>query len=119
MGLLSEGYIKIENDTQLAYYEHVLGHLAAREVSESFLLDNILTIIALLLSVGAMMTSFTQNENLHSWYVQLPIVVVLLGVIGYGVYAQIVLNKNKKELPKMVAIVQHAIECYKKQGEKR
>lgn len=63
---LSEGYIKIENDTQLAYYEHVLQNLAAREVSESFVLDNILTILALLLSIGAMMVSFTQSENLHS-----------------------------------------------------
>lgn len=50
---------------------------------------------------------------------QLPMIVVLVGVLGYAVYAQIILHKNKKELPKMVAIVQNAIECYKKQGEKK
>lgn len=119
MGLLSEGYVKIESDTQLAYYEHVLEHLAAREVSALFILDNIVAIIALLLSIGAMMTSFTQNENLHSWYVQLPMVVVLLVALGYGVYAEYTHRKEKQELPKMVAIVQNAIECYKKNKGKQ
>ncbi|TKI68960.1 hypothetical protein FCU45_08340 [Sulfurimonas crateris] len=119
MGLLSEGYIKIENDTQLAYYEHVLENLAAKEVSALFILNNIVAIIALLLSIGAMMTSFTQNENLHSWYVQAPIIVVLLVVLYYGVYAEYTHRKEKRELPKMIAIVQNAIECYKKNKGKQ
>ncbi|MDQ1338155.1 MAG: hypothetical protein QG617_1122 [Campylobacterota bacterium] len=116
---LSEGYIKIENDTQLAYYEHVLKHLALREVSESFILDKILRIMTLILSIGAMMASFAQNDNLHNSYVQSFIIVILLGIAGYAVYAQFTLHKNKKELPKMVTIVQHAIECYKKTKENK
>ncbi|MBW6488420.1 hypothetical protein [Sulfurimonas sp.] len=116
---LSEGYIKIENDTQLAYYEHVLENLAAREVSALFILDNILRIMTLLLLIGAMMASFAQSKNMHDSYVQSFVIVILLGVAAYAVYAQITLHKNKKKLPKMVAIVQNAIECYKKNKGKQ
>lgn len=126
MGLL-EGYIKIENDTQLAYYEHVLEHLAAREVSTLFILDNIVAITALVISVGTMMVAFAQNYKQHDTEklivgikpLFLIVIVILTCVLGYGVYAEYTYHKEKQELPKMVSITQDAIECYKKTKENK
>lgn len=127
MGLLSEGYIKIESDTQLAYYEHVLEHLAAREVAEAFALDNIIAIITLLISVGAMMVTFAQNYKQHDTEklifgitpLSFIVIVVLVGVLFHAVYAEYTHRKEKQELPKMISITQDAIECYKKTKENK
>lgn len=127
MGLLSEGYIKIESDTQLAYYEHVLENLAAREVSALFILDNIVAIIALLISVGAMMVTFAQNYKQHDTEklifgitpLSFIVIVVLVGVLFHAVYAEYTHRKEKQELPKMISITQDAIECYKKTKENK
>jgi membrane protein YdbS with pleckstrin-like domain len=109
--------VKIENNTQLTYYEHLLENLAVKEVSQTYALDNILTIMALLISIGAMIATFGQVNGSNFSLVQTAVIIVLSGVIGYAIYAQYTLIKNKKELPLMVKTVENAIECYKKGKE--
>ncbi|MDT8337839.1 MAG: hypothetical protein RQ763_01430 [Sulfurimonas sp.] len=124
---LSEGYIKIENDTQLAYYEHVLQNIAAKEVAKAFALNSIIAIITLLISVGTMMVTFAQNYKQHDTEklifgitpLSFIVIVILVGVLCHAVYAEYTHRKEKQELPKMVAIVQNAIECYKKNKGKQ
>lgn len=120
MSLLETENIKIDNDTQLAYYEHMLEYLASAEVSGMSEWRDILSIITLIIALGAMLGSFAQLINKQNFGVVLIVATILLGSGGYAGYAQLDINKSKKNIPLVKEKVINAIECYKKsKGESK
>jgi hypothetical protein len=120
MSLLETENIKIQNDTQLAYYEHMLEYLASEEVSGLSDWRDILSIMTLMIAVGAMLGSFVQLINEQNLGAILMVVTMLLGSVGYAWYAQLDINKSKRNLPLVKEKVINAIECYKKsKGESK
>jgi len=114
MSLLEIEREDIKNDTQLAYYEHILEHLASEEVSGLSDWRDILSIMTLMIAVGAMLGSFVQLINEQNLGAILMVVTMLLGSVGYAWYAQLDINKSKRNLPLVKEKVINAIECYKK-----
>lgn len=99
MSLLETENIKIHDDTQLAYYEHMLEHLAYLEVSGLSDWRDILSIITLMIAIGAMVGSSAQHIIAQNFGVVLMVATILLGSIGYAWYAQLDINKSKTNFP--------------------
>ena len=114
MSLLTQKCVLIENDTELFYCEKLLENLAVKEIYQIYALDNILSIMGLLIAIGAMLATFSQVDNSNFSIMQIVVMVILGAVFIYGVVAQCYLYKNKKELPETVRMIEKSIESYKK-----
>ena len=128
MSLLEIENIKVQNDTQLAYYEHILEHLASTEVSMLTDWRDILSIITLIIAVGAMIITYiqliisnTQNiPNKVMKYAKVAVMIILTAVIIYAGYGQWSIYKTEKNISLVKEKVINAIECYKKsKGESK
>lgn len=111
----------IKDNVDLAYYEYKLEYLAAQDVVQAFSLDNALTIIALLFSMGAMVIAFIQNHKIDENTVTIcgkspafiAVTAVLVAVLGYAIYAQYKHCQNKRELPKLIEETKNTIKTLK------
>ena len=114
MFCLVEKSVEIENDTQLLYCEELLRSLAKKKADSMGALDGTFSMMGLLIAAGAMIATFGRVEGVNFVLVQVGIFVVLGAVLAYGVVAQYILRKSKKELPENVRKLEKAIESYKK-----
>ncbi|MFA5427030.1 MAG: hypothetical protein WC279_02350 [Sulfurimonas sp.] len=121
MSLLEIENIKVQNDTQLAYYEHVLGHLASAEVSGLSKWRDIVSIMTLLMATGSMFMLFVKNADTQSSSLaSVAIATILIVTLGYAGYAAWNHYQSKKNFPKVKENIQNKIQDYKKsKGESK
>ena len=113
----------IKYDVDLEYYKHKLEYLVAQDVAQAFSLDNALTIIALLFSMGAMVIAFIQNHKIDENAVTIcgkspafiAVTTVLVAVLGYAIYAQYKHCRNKRELPNLIEKTKNTIKMLKEE----
>lgn len=121
-----EECIEISNDTQLNYHQERLSYLIGQEVSQLFSLNDLLVIIALLLSAGAMMLAFIQTQQVTNSstlgssinWPTIVTVIILIAVLVYAIFTHCKYTEDKKKLPAMIEKTQKAIETYKTKAEK-
>lgn len=120
MSLLETENIKIHDDTQLAYYEHMLEHLASAEVSALSNWRDIVSIMTLLMATGSMFMLFIKNADTQSsGLASAAITAILLINLVYAGYAEWNRYRSKKNFPKVKEKIQSEIERYKNQIKRK
>jgi hypothetical protein len=112
----------IKNDTQLAYYEHILGHLASAEVSGLSKWRDIVSIMTLLMATGSMFMLFIKNADMQSSsFASAAMTAILIVNLGYAGYAELNRYRSKKSFPIVKKDIQDKIESYrnKTKGESK
>lgn len=110
----------ITNDVQLTYQEHKLQELISKQVDLEYGVGDIITIITLLVALGAMMISLIANR-ISSFsnkfgidYISLLVAaVILIACLGYGGYAQYKTWKDRLTLQCQITQTLNAIQLYK------
>lgn len=110
----------ITNDVQLTYQEHKLQELISKQIDLEYGVGDIITIITLLVALGAMMISLIANR-ISSFsnkfgidYISLLVTaVILIACLGYGSYAQYKTWKDRSTLQCQITQTLNAIQLYK------
>lgn len=113
---------KITSETQLTFQEHKVQELITKQISLEYGVGDIMTIMTLIIALGAMMISLVAN-NISSSAKRLSIavaIVILLASGGYAGYAQCKIWNDQTTIQTQITQTINAIESYKKKvGDKK
>jgi hypothetical protein len=112
---------EIKNDTQLAFQEHKVQELISKQIDLEYGVSDILTIITLLVALGAMMVALVGNRisslsNLktNDVYSIAIAATILAGCLGYGIYAEYKKRTDRVSIQTQITQTIYAIRSYHK-----
>lgn len=115
--------VEITNETQLTFQTHEVEELITKQINSEYGVSDIMTIITLLVALGAMMISLVANRissisNLEKKDIFSLIIaaVILVGCLGYGIYAECKQRTDRVSIQTQIANTIISIENYKKEN---
>jgi hypothetical protein len=112
---------EIKNDTQLAFQEHKVQELIGKQINLEYGVSDILTIITLLVALGAMMVALVANSislselKTNHVYSTAIAVTILVGCLGYGIYAEYKKRTDRVSIQTQITQTIYAIQSYSKE----
>jgi uncharacterized membrane protein len=111
---------KIENDTQLTFQTHKAQELITKQISLEYGVGDIMTMMTLIIALGAMMISLVANNissSVNKWLSFAVAVVILLASGGYAGYAQYKVCNDQISIQTQITQTTNAIQAYKEKKE--
>lgn len=107
--------IEIENETQLTFQEHKVQELISKQISLEYGVSDLMTIMTLLIALGAMMISMIANHisSSSNQLSRIIAIVILLASGGYAGYAQCKIWGDESKLQNQITQTMNAIHTYK------
>lgn len=111
--------IEITNETQLTFQKHKVQELITKQISLEYGVSDIMTILTLLIALGAMMVSLVANRissltnNFGIDTISLIIAgVILLGCLYYGVSGHFKQKDDQESIQRQITQTMSAISSY-------
>jgi uncharacterized protein HemX len=119
--LYIEGTV-ITNETQLTFQEHKVKELITKQISLEYGIGDIMTIMTLIIALGAMMISLVANNissSANRWLFIAVAVVILVASGGYAGYAQCKIQNDRITIQTQITKTIDAIQTYKEKAENK